>query len=290
MTPTALAVVRRSSRRRRVRVAALLGSLSLAAATAAPTPTSGAADDRSPDHGGAKPTIVLVHGAWADASSWNHVVRQLQAEGYPVIAPPNPLRSLASDSAYLDAILETIDGPIVLVGHSYGASVITNAATGDPDVRALVFVNGSVPAEGETVAELAGPESALSASDPTTIFSFVPGNVPPGPDSDVYLKRATFLESFATGLGRQSAEVLWATQRPVTLGALNEPSSTPAWDSIPSWYLIGTKDRVIPASAQRAMAAKSGSSIAEFPAGHLGLLTDPVPVTRAITSAVRATR
>jgi len=288
MTPSARAAVRLRSRRRRVRLAALLGSLSLATVAAAPAPT--AADARSAEHGGAKPTIVLVHGAWADASSWNQVVRRLQAAGYPVVAPANPLRSLASDSAYLDAILETIDGPIVLVGHSYGASVITNAATGDPDVQALVFVDGSVPSEGETVAELAGPDSALSVSDPTTIFSFVPGNVPPGSDSDVYLKQSTFLDSFATGLERPRAKALWATQRPVTLGALNEPSSTPAWDTIPSWYLVGTKDRVIPASAQRAMAVKAGSTIAYFDAGHLGLITDPGPVAHVITSAVRATR
>ena len=285
MTPTARAA-RRNDRRRRLRVAVLLGALTLG--TTATTPT--AAEARSAEREGDKPTIVLVHGAWADASSWSRVVRRLQGDGYPVIAPANPLRSLASDSAYVDAILETIDGPIVLVGHSYGASVITNAATGDPDVRALVFVNGSVPAEGETVAELAGPESALSVADPTTIFDFVPAQLPPTPDSDVYLKKSTFLKSFATGLSRAKAKTLWATQRPVTLGALNEPSGTPAWDTIPSWYLIGTGDRVIPAKAQRDMAVKAGSTIARFEAGHLGLITHPAAVTRVITAAVRATR
>lgn len=285
MTPTARAA-RRNDRRRRLRVAIVLGALTLGSTATTPT----AAEARSAERGGDKPTIVLVHGAWADASSWSRVVRRLQGDGYPVIAPANPLRSLASDSAYVDAILETIDGPIVLVGHSYGASVITNAATGDPDVRALVFVNGSVPAEGETVAELAGPESALSVADPTTIFDFVPAQLPPTPDSDVYLKRSTFLKSFATGLSRVKAKTLWATQRPVTLGALNEPSGTPAWDTIPSWYLIGTKDRVIPATAQRDMAVKAGSTIARFEAGHLGLITHPAAVTRVITAAVRATR
>lgn len=281
MTPTAR-VARRNSRRRRIRAAVLIGSLTLGSAVAAP-----AASQAS---GAEKPTIVLVHGAWADASSWDRVVRKLQAEGYPVLAAANPLRSLASDSAYLDAILETIDGPIVLVGHSYGAAVITNAATGDPDVRALVYVDGSVPAEGETVAELAGPDSALSVADPTTIFDFVPGQLPPTPESDVYLKRSTFLTSFATGIGRARAKALWATQRPITLGALNEPSSTPAWDTIPSWYLIGTQDRVIPASAQLDMATKAGSTVARFKAGHLGLISDPAPVADVITTAARATR
>lgn len=285
MTPTARAA-RRNARRRRIRVALLLGTLTLGALATTPT-TAGAA---RPERDGDKPTIVLVHGAWADASSWTRVVRRLQDDGYPVVAPANPLRSLASDSAYLDSILETIDGPLVLVGHSYGATVITNAATGDPDVRALVFVNGSVPAEGETVAELAGPESALSVPDPTTIFSFVPGQLPPTPQSDVYLKKSTFLKSFATGLSRAKAKPLWAIQRPVTLGALNEPSGTPAWDGIPSWYLIGTKDLVIPATAQHDMGVKAGSTIIRFKAGHLGLITDPGAVTRVITSAVRATR
>lgn len=285
MTPTARAK-RRIIRRRRLRAAVLLGSLTLGTVAANPTASNAAQTGADAD----KPTIVLVHGAWADASSWSGVIRQLRAGGYPVVATANPLRSLASDSAYLDAILETIEGPIVLVGHSYGAAVITNAATGDPDVRALVYVNGSVPAEGETVAELAGPDSALSVADPTTIFNFVPGQLPPTPESDVYLKKSTFLKSFATGIGRKSATVLWATQRPVTLGALNEPSATPAWDTIPSWYLIGTDDLVIPKSAQRDMATKAGSTIARFKAGHLGLLTNPTPVTRVITAAVGATR
>jgi pimeloyl-ACP methyl ester carboxylesterase len=285
MTPTARAV-RRNARRRRLRAALLVGTLTLGTTVAAPT----TAEARGPARSGEKPTIVLVHGAWADASSWSRVVRRLQGDGYPVLAPANPLRSLASDSAYLDSILETIDGPIVVVGHSYGASVVTNAAAGDPDVRALVFVNGSVPAEGETVAELAGPDSALSVPDPTTIFDFVPAQLPPTPESDVYLKRSTFLKSFATGLGRAKAKTLWATQRPITLGALNEPSGTPAWDTIPSWYLIGTGDRVIPATAQHAMAVKAGSTIARFKAGHLGLITDPGAVVKVITDAVRAIR
>lgn len=238
-----------------------------------------------------KPTVVLVHGAWADSSGWSRVVRRMQADGYRVIAPANPLRSLAADAAYLDDLLETIDGPLILVGHSYGAAVISNAATDDPDVRALVFVNGSVPAEGETVAELAGPDSALlSVSDPNTIFNFVPAHQPPTAESDVYLKKSTFLASFATGLNARTAQAAWATQRPITLSALNEPSSTPAWDTIPSWYVVGTRDKVIPASAQRDMAAKAGATVIEFDAGHLGLITDPAPVARTIKAADRATR
>jgi pimeloyl-ACP methyl ester carboxylesterase len=265
---------------RGLRAALLVGTLALGALAATP----------SADAANARPTVVLVHGAWADASSWGHVVRRLQHRGYPVVAPPNPLRSLSADAAYLQDFLDTIDGPIVLVGHSYGAAVITNAATGNPAVRALVYVDGSVAAAGETVAGLAGPDSALSVSDPTTIFDFVPATLPPTPESDVYLKRSTFLRSFATGLDKHRAAALWATQRPVTLGALNEPSGVPAWDTIPSWYLIGTEDKVVPASAQRAMARKAGSTIERFKAGHLGLVTDPAAVVRTIADAASATR
>jgi pimeloyl-ACP methyl ester carboxylesterase len=284
MTPTARAA-RRITRRRRIRAALLLGSITVGSLGTLPT----SADAQPTPPSSPKPTIVLVHGAWADASSWTGVVRRLQTKGYTVLAPANPLRSLSGDSAYLQQFLQTIDGPIVLVGHSYGATVITNAATGDPDVDALVYVNGSVPAEGETVAELAGPKSALSVSDPTTIFDFVPGTLPPTAESDVYLKRSTFLRSFATGLNKHRAKALWATQRPITLGALNEPSATPAWDTIPSWYLIGTKDLVIPASAQRAMAKKAGSTVSQFKAGHLGLITNPAAVVRTILAAAAAT-
>jgi pimeloyl-ACP methyl ester carboxylesterase len=284
MTPTARAA-RRIARRRRLRAALLLGAITIGSVTASPGTAD--AEPAAPPTG--KPTIVLVHGAWADASSWNGVVRRLQARGYDVIAPSTPLRSLASDSAYLKDLLQTIDGPIVLVGHTYGAAVITNAAEGDPDVKALVYINGSVPAEGETVGELAGPKSALSVSDPTTIFNFVPGTLPPTPTSDVYLKKDVFLESFATGLSPRAATALWATAKPITLGALNEPSGAPAWDSTPSWYLIGTKDLVIPKSAERAMAKKAGSTVSRFKAGHLGLITDPGPVVHTIVAAVKGT-
>jgi pimeloyl-ACP methyl ester carboxylesterase len=285
MIPSAR-VAHRNARQRRVRAAVLLGTLTVGALAAHPS----TADAMSTPTGSPKPTIVLVHGPWVDGSSWRRVVRRLQADGYTVVAPPTPLRSLSGDSAYLNTFLEAIDGPIVLVGHSYGASVVANAATGDPDIRALVFVNGLVPAEGETVAELAGPESALSVSDSTVIFDFVTDIHAPTGESDVYLKQATFLESFATGLDESKAKALWATQRPVALAALNEPSGTAASETIPSWYLIGTHDIVIPPDAQKTMAIKAGSTVERFAAGHLGLITDPSPVVRAIKVAAHATR
>jgi pimeloyl-ACP methyl ester carboxylesterase len=128
-----------------------------------------------------KPTVVLVHGAWADASSWSRVVERLQHDGYTVAAVPNPLRSLSGDAAYVRAFLDTLTGPVVLVGHSYGGAVITNAATRDPNVRALVYIDAFAPDEGHAVTPLAGPDSALSVADPTTVFNFVPATLPPTP-------------------------------------------------------------------------------------------------------------
>jgi len=236
----------------------------------------------------AKPTVVLVHGDWADASGWSGVIKQLEHDGYPVVAPPNPLRSLSGDAAYVRAFLDTLSGAIVLVAHSYGGAVITNAATGNPNVRALVYIDAFMPDQGQTTLQLAGPDSALSA-DPTTIFNFVPATLPPTPTTDLYLKTSTFLTDFANGLPARQARILAATQRPATLGQA-EPSGVPAWRTIPSWALIGTQDHIIPPAAERAMADHAGSTISYFDAGHLGLISDPSSVTRVVERAARATQ
>jgi len=235
-----------------------------------------------------KPTIVLVHGAWADASSWNKVIARLQDDGYTVAAPANPLRSLPGDAAYVKTFLESLKGPIVLVGHSYGGAVITNAATGNPNIKALVYVNAFAPDEGETPVSLAGPDSALSA-DPTTVFDFVPATLPPTATTDLYLKRSTVFESFATGLSAQDKAIITATQRGSAFGGLNDRSGTPAWRTIPSWYLIGTNDKIIPPKAEQAMAERAGSTITEYDGGHLGLMSDPKTVTQGIERAAKAT-
>jgi len=234
-------------------------------------------------------TIVLVHGAWADASSWSNIVVTLQDDGYTVAAVANPLRSLSGDVAYVRTFLETLEGPIVLAGHSYGGAVITNAATGNPNIKALVYVNAFAPDEGETPTALAGPDSALSVADPTAVFDFVPTSFPPTPATDLYLKKSTVFESFATGLSAQDKAVVAACQRPATIGALNEPSGIPAWRTKPSWYLIGRDDRIIPAGAERAMAERAGSTITEYDAGHLGLMSDSKTVTQEIERVARAT-
>jgi pimeloyl-ACP methyl ester carboxylesterase len=235
-----------------------------------------------------KPTIVLVHGAWADASSWNGVIARLRDDGYKTVAVPNPLRSLSADSAYVAEFLRSVPGPKIVVGHSYGSAVITNAAKGIRDVRALVYVNGAVPREGENVLAAVGTDSALADPDPTDDFRYVPANRPLGAGTDLYLKPRVFFGDFARGLPRDQAALLAATQRPVTFGALTESSGPPAWKDIPSWYLIGTLDRIIPAQDQREMAAKAGSRIFSFRAGHLGLLSDPKAVVKVIEEAASA--
>jgi len=272
--------VRRTKGRGRT-LAFLLTATALALASFNPA-QSAAGEERA-----AKPTIVLVHGSWADASSWNRVTERLQDDGYTVRAIPNNLRSVAGDAASVRAFLQTVPGPVVLVGHSYGGFVITNAATGLPNVKALVYINAFAPDTGETPFQLVGPDSALSA-DPATVFDLVPPKLPPTPTTDVYLKRSTVFTSFATGLSVHDQDLVFATQRPGALGALNEPSATPAWKTIPSWSAIGTEDQIIPASAQRAMSKRAGATITEYDAGHLGLMSDPKTVTKVIEQAARS--
>ena len=237
--------------------------------------------------GRTKPTIVLVHGAWADGSGWSGVVERLQRRGYPVRVPPNPLRSLPGDSATVADFLSTLTGPIVLVAHSYGGAVITNAATGNAAVKALVYVDAFAPEQGETVLPLAGADSALAVG-PTTVFDFVPYPGAPTGDVDLYLKQTVFLESFANGIPERKALVLYATQRPITFSSGNQPSGVPAWKTIPSWYLIGTQDKIIPPAQQRFMAERAHARIEEAKAGHLAMVSRPDAVTDIILSAVRA--
>jgi len=267
---------------RRTRFLAVLGAV-LAVLLAAVTPAAAS------DSGGPRPTVVLVHGAWADGSSWSKVTSRLLDDGYTVRVPPNPLRNLTTDAATIRDFLSTLSGPIVLVGHSYGGAVITNAATGNPNVKALVYVDAFAPAEGEVVFPLAGADSAL-AVPPENVFDFVPYPGAPAGDVDLYLKHDTFLTSFASGVPRRQAENLYPSQRPLTLSAGFTPSGPPAWATIPSWYVLGTKDLIITPDAQNFMATRAHSTITRIPTGHLGLITDPDAITKVINTAVRATR
>jgi len=241
---------------------------------------------------GPKPTIVLEHGAWADASSWAGVIQRLQQAGYTVDAPPDPLQGLAYDSTTLADYLSTITGPVILVGHSYGGAVITNAATGDPNVKALVYVDAFIPAKGETLLKLiaAQPGSCL-AGNPADTFTTLSYPGAPAGDADLYLKATPdgsypgFAQCFANGLPASEAAVLAASQRPLALSAISTPSGAPAWQTIPSWSVVGTADHVIPPAEQLFMSERANAHITEIDAGHLSLVSDPGAVTRTIIDA-----
>ena len=234
-----------------------------------------------------KPTVVLLHGAWADGSSWAAVTAKLQGDGFTVDVVPNPLRGVASDAQYLRDYLATIAGPIVLVGHSYAGMVITNAATGNANVRALVYVDAFIPQQGDTVQELAGAQPG-SGLDPNTTINAVPirdaaGNVV---DVDLYVKPTLFPALFAAGSPAKIAAVLAASQRPETLSSLSEAfTGVPAWETIPSWALIGTDDRVIPPAEQQIMAARAHAHIVKVAAPPLSMVSDPDAVAALITTA-----
>jgi len=237
--------------------------------------------------GGAKPTIVLVHGAWADTSSWNGVIRRLQADGYTVYAPPDPLQGLPYDSAYLADFLHSISGPIVLVGHSYGGAVITNAATGDPQVKALVYVDAFAPAQGQTLEQLLAsvPGScAIPANLNVVPFPGAPAGV-----GEAYIKQSVFPSCMADGLPAAEAHVLAVTQLPIATIALTQPTGVPAWETIPSWAVVGTADHAIPLALQLAMANTAHAHVTEVDAPHLSMVSDPGTVTNVILQAVRAT-
>jgi len=242
----------------------------------------------------AKPVIVLEHGAWADASSWSSVISQLQRDGFTVYAPPNPLRGLPQDSAYLHQFLTqnaALQGkPVVLVGHSYGGAVITNAAVGVPEVKALVYVDAFIPDQGDTIGHLAAAVSGSCLGSPADDFDPVPYPGAPAGDADLYIKQALVPGCFATGVPASQAAVIAATQRPLTASAFGEPSGPPAWKTIPSWAVIGTADRVIPPAELTIMAKRAGARITDVNTGHLSLITEPSVVARVILQAVQATR
>jgi pimeloyl-ACP methyl ester carboxylesterase len=238
----------------------------------------------------AKPTVVLVNGAWANNASWSQVIRRLQSDGYTVVAPPDPLQSLKGDAATIADLLQTIHGPIVLVGHSYGGMVISNAATGNPNVKALVYINAFVPDEGESALGLDStqPGSVLGAGPPNTVFNFVPfPGAAPG-DALLYVKPRVFRKGFANDLPAKEGAVLEATQGPAVFSALTAPSGPPAWKTIPSWDLVGTIDNAIPASIQLFMAHRAHAHITEVKAGHLSMISRPAAVTKVILEAARS--
>ncbi|MFI7705706.1 alpha/beta fold hydrolase [Nonomuraea sp. NPDC049480] len=237
----------------------------------------------------AKPTIVLAHGAFADASSWSDVIRRLHRDGYRVVAAANPLRGLGDDAAYVRSVLDTVDGPVVLAGHSYGGSVITEAAAGDPDVKALVYIAAFIPDAGESAGELAGkfPGSTLGETLSTASYP-LPGG---GSGTELTIKQDRFHKQFAADVPAPTAAIMAATQRPVSTLALEEKATKAAWKDIRSYALIAGKDYNIPPKAQQWMAERAKAhTVTVKGASHAVSVSEPAAVTDLIRRAARDSR
>lgn len=234
-----------------------------------------------------KPTVVLVHGGFADATvSWNDVVQKLQNRGYPVIAPANPLRGLPQDSAYLASVLHSITGPVILVGHSYGGAVITNAAASSPNVKALVYVAAFVPDTGEALGELIGkyPGSEIQAA-----LNPVPYPNPDGTTgTDLYLQGDKLRRVFAADLPASTTKIMAATQRPFSAACFTDLTQAAAWHRIPSWGLVATDDKAIPPALQRYEYQRAGSHTVEVAASHVAMISHPDIVANLIQTAADA--
>ncbi len=232
-----------------------------------------------------KPTVVLVHGAFADSSSWNGVVKILEKDGYPVIAAANPLRSVKGDAQSVADVLASVKTPVVLVGHSYGGPVISEAAYGNPNVKALVYVAAFAPEKGETAAELSDrfPGSTLG---PTLS---APVELADG-GKDLYIQQDKFHEQFAADVSPADAKLMAATQRPVTVAALNEAATEPAWKTVPSYFVYGDQDKNIPAQALAFMAerAHSKQTVVVKGASHVVMVSNPKAVASLIETAAAA--
>lgn len=274
-----------SRRRTRSRVALTVLLLALLAVFM-PSLAAGTTGTHGVRHHKPKPTVVLVHGAFADASGWADVVSRLQRKGYPVLAPANPLRGVAADTAYLDSVLRTVSGPIVLVGHSYGGFVTTNAATGNPNVKALVYIAAFAPDDGDTVGALQGrfPGTKLTPD----ALDIRP--LPDGAGADGYVKAALFRDIFAGDLPSRTTAVLAATQRPAEVHTLQQPSGPPAWKTVPAYTLVARDDNLIPAAAQRFMAKRAGAHTVEVRASHVAMMSRPDATTDLIVTAAAAVR
>ncbi|MET8956864.1 alpha/beta fold hydrolase [Streptomyces sp. NPDC004393] len=265
----------------RKRVAALGAVAGAAALALAVTPPANAtAEHHAPEK---KPTVVLVHGAFVDGSSWNGVIKLLQRDGYPVAAPANPLRGLASDAEYLKSYLASVKGPIVLVGHSYGGSVISQAAAGNHNVKALVYIAAFAQDKGETVTEL---NSKFPATELGTALNPVPFPLPGGgTGTDLYVKTDKFHDVFAADAPKSVTDLAAVTQRPVSASVFDEKPTEAAWKTIPCWDLITTQDKAINPDEQRFMAKRAHAHTMEVNSSHAAPVSHPGAVTRIIEQA-----
>jgi pimeloyl-ACP methyl ester carboxylesterase len=263
--------------------ATVTAALALGAGAAAAQAGSGHQPGQAPVE---KPTVVLVHGAWADSSGWGGVITKLEKDGYPVLAVANPLRGLASDAAYVRSIVDSIDGDVVLVGHSYGGGVITNAATGADNVTALVYIAAFVPDEGETLGQFNDPTTYPGSE--LTQDSLIVRPYPGGLDATIDPKK--FRQIFAADLPARQTDIMAATQRPTNVAVLQELTGVPAWKSIPSWYQVSNQDKALSPVAQRFFAARMGAKTTAINASHAGYVSHPAETAKLIETAALATK
>jgi pimeloyl-ACP methyl ester carboxylesterase len=230
-------------------------------------------------------TVVLVHGAFADASSWNSVVERLLAEGMQVAAPPNPLRGISTDSAYISSFLQQIPGPVLAVGHSYGGAVISNAATNADNVVGLVYVAAFAPDEGETLGEVEG-----GSRDSVLMSALVPLQYPEngGTATEFAIDPAKFHDAFAADLPTKQTAVMATTQRPAAEAGFSEQSGPPAWKSKPVWAVVATGDKAAGADVVRSMAERAGATITEVEGSHVIMVSQPEAVADVIKTAAAA--
>jgi pimeloyl-ACP methyl ester carboxylesterase len=232
-------------------------------------------------------TVVLVHGAFADSSSWNGVIERLQREGHTVVAPANPLRGLADDTAYIASVVDQIEGPVLLVGHSYAGAIISNVVARARNVVGLVFVAAFAPDDGEWLGDV-----TARSKDAILGPALLQRKYPIGPDREtgveLFVNPARFHEIFAADLPADRSAVLAAGQRPVAQGAFSEKAGPPAWRSIQSWAVVATGDKAAGTDLVRSMAQRAGANIVEVEGSHLIMVSQPDAVTEVILEAARA--
>lgn len=225
-----------------------------------------------------RPTIVLVHGAWADGTGWQEVIKRLVREDYPVIAVQNPLTSLADDVATTKRVLDAQTGPTIVVGHSYGGAVITGAAVGNPNVKALVYIAAFAPAVGE-------PIGALLQQYPTELSQILEFDAA----GFGYLNRSRFRAVFAADVDRTTAAIMAAAQKPAFGGIFAEHLDAVAWATIPTWYMVAKEDKALSPAMERFLAQRMGATTVEIKASHVPFISEPSEVVKFIEKAVRAT-
>ena len=275
--------------------AALVAIASLAAATPTWAQSAKSPESAKPQAAATapaaavKPTVVLVHGAWADSSSWNGVIERLRQAGYPVVAAADPLEGLGQDGAAVASLLRSIQGPIVLVGHSYGGAVITNAAAGNPNVKALVYIAAFAPDTGESIFDLISRPAAQTIPG-LPLVSYPLQNANGTTDNDSIIDPAQYRQVFAGDVNATLAADMAATQRPAASGAVTEASSQAAWHTIPSWYLVAKQDHAIAPDLEREMAARIHAHTIEADGSHAVMVSHPATVAQLIETAAWSTR